>query len=76
MYPNNPIQLEKLAYTRQEEILRELPNRHVYELTAHEGFSLQRLKLKRWIPVGMVLALVWLASVITGARSVSEDGYS
>ncbi len=38
MYPNNPIQLEKLAYTRQEEILRELPNRHVYELPPEEGF--------------------------------------
>jgi len=76
MYPNNPIQLEKLAYTRQEEILRELPNRHVYELPPEEGFSVRRVKLKRLIPLGFLVALAWLVSMITGARSVSEDGYS
>ena len=53
MFPNSPLHQEKLAYTKQEEILRELPNRHVYELPPEEGFSLRRVKLKRWVPVGI-----------------------
>jgi hypothetical protein len=75
MFTNNPLHVEKLAYTKQEEILRELPNRHVYELPPEEGFSVRRVKFKRWIPVGLLVALAWLVSVLTGARSMPEDHY-
>lgn len=65
MFPNNPLFIEKLVQTRQDDILRELSDRHAYELQETERFPVRlRAKARVLVPVGMLLALAWWFTVL------------
>ena len=65
MFPNNPLFVEKLVQTKQDDILRELPDRHAYEFQETDRFPVRlRAKAKIWAPAGVLLVLAWWFSVI------------
>lgn len=67
MFPNNPSYIEKLVQTKQDDILRELPDYTDYEMQANERFPIKlRIKPKIWVPIGLILAVAWLINVIAG----------
>jgi len=66
MFPNNPLYVEKLVYTKQEDILRQLPNQPVDAFRDLDQLPIQS-KARRtiWIPVSLLIALAWLFSELT-----------
>lgn len=65
MFPNNPLFIEKLVQTKQDDILRELPDRRAHELQETERFPVRlRARARIWVPVGMLLALTWWFAVL------------
>jgi hypothetical protein len=65
MFSNNPLFIEKLVQTRQEDILRELPDPSIYEFQKTNRFSPQlRANARIWMPIGVLLALVWWIHVL------------
>src|SRR5262245_57757570 len=49
MFPNNPFYIDNLVHTKQEDILRELPDRHNYDLQETDKVPVRlRAKTKIW----------------------------
>ncbi|HSL46823.1 MAG TPA: hypothetical protein VK897_25525 [Anaerolineales bacterium] len=61
MFSNNPLYVEKLVQTKQDDILRELPYHRPDEFLDNGRFSLkQKVRTKIWVPVSLLVALVGL----------------
>jgi hypothetical protein len=61
MFPNNPLFIDKMVQSRQEDIERELPDPHTYDLQQSAKFPVRlQVKARIWAPVGVLLALAWL----------------
>jgi hypothetical protein len=66
MFPNNPLFVDKLVQSRQEEILRGLPDPQTYEhpKTGRVPAKLGA-KAKIWVPAGVLLMMaLWFHSLI------------
>jgi hypothetical protein len=65
MFPNNPLFVDKLLQTKQDDIMRELPDPTTYDFKEANRFP---VKLKRkgriLVPVGVLLALAWWLHVL------------
>lgn len=60
MFPNNPLFVDKLLQSRQEEIEREIPDPSTYDLRQTGKFPVQwRVKARIWVPTGVLLLLAW-----------------
>ena len=65
MFPNNPLFVDKLVQSRQEEIERGIPDPHSYDLRPTGKFPVKLgAKARIWLPVGVLLALAWLLHVL------------
>lgn len=56
MFPNNPLLVDKLIQSKQEEIAREVEDRNKYPVF--------KPKINAWILVILLLGLVWFLSLI------------
>ena len=60
MFPNNPLFVDKLVQSRQEEIERGIPDPHTYDFPQTGKFPVKlRGKARVWVSVGVLLALAW-----------------
>ena len=61
MFPNNPLFVDKLLQSRQEDIERGIPDPHSFDIRQSAGLPVKlRVKSRIWVSVGMLLALAWL----------------
>lgn len=60
MFPSNPLFVDKLVQSRQEDIERGLPDPHTYDLRTGKFPVKLRAKARILAPVGVLLALAWL----------------
>jgi hypothetical protein len=60
MFPNNPLFVDKLLQSRQEEIERGIPDPSTYDLRQSGKFPAKLgVKARIWVPVGVLLVLAW-----------------
>ena len=60
MFPNNPLFVDKLVQSRQEEIERGIPDPHTFDLRQSAKVPVQlRGRARILAPVGLLLALAW-----------------
>jgi hypothetical protein len=59
MFPNNPLFVDKLIQSRQEDIERGIPDPHVYDLLQTGRSPVKFRKARIWVPVGVLLVMAW-----------------
>ena len=65
MFPNNPSFVDKLLQTRQDDILRELPDPATYDFQETNKFPRRLIaSAKILVTLGVLLVLVWWLSTI------------
>jgi hypothetical protein len=65
MFPNNPSFVDKLLQTKQDDILRELPDPATYDFQETDKFPGRLMaRAKIWVPIGILLILAWWLSTI------------
>lgn len=65
MFPNNPLIVEKLVKTKQEEIMREIQGINQHEFRDnYEPAIKPKVKYKMWVVIGLLIALAWLFSLL------------
>ena len=60
MFPSNPLFVDKLVQSRQEEIERGIPDPHTYDFRPTSKFPVKlSVKARILVPFGVLLALAW-----------------
>ena len=60
MFPGNPLFVDKLLQSRQEEIERGLPDPSTHDFRQTGKFPVKlKVKARVWLPVGVLLLLAW-----------------
>ena len=60
MFPNNPLFVDKMVQSRQEDIERGIPDPNTYDLRQSAKFPVKlSVKARIWVPIGVFLALAW-----------------
>lgn len=65
MFPNNPSFVDKLLQTKQDDILRDLPDPATYGFQETDKFASRLMaKARVWVPIGILAVLAWWLSTI------------
>lgn len=65
MFPNNPSFVDKYLQTKQDDILRELPDPATYGFQETNKFPSRLIaSAKIWMTIGILLVLAWWLSTI------------
>jgi hypothetical protein len=65
MFPNNPLFVDQLVQSRQEDIERGIPDYQTYDLSQPARSPVKwRGKARIWAPVGVLLVLAWWLHVL------------
>ena len=65
MFPNNPLMVDKLVQSRQDDIERGIPDYQAYYLSQPTRSPVKwRGKARIWAPVGVLLMLAWWLHVL------------